>query len=199
MIINVKYFLMPAILLYGFLSYSQSNYKLADDYTFIIRGSSNIRDWSQSVDEVDGIAGITMPDEAHFDIDEISILIRANAIKSIGVEGTAMNRKTYETLKTTQYPTITFTATEPVNSIPANGKKSQMQAEGMLTIAGTSKKIILHPTVSADRNGRITVKGDVFLKMSDFNIDPPVTLFGLLRVTDHFAVHFKITLVPGTN
>lgn len=196
MISAVKHILTLAILLYGSPLYSQSNYKLAQDYTFIIRGSSNIRDWSEFVEDADGIASVAMADEEHFDIDEVRILIRANSIKSIGVEGTTMNKKTYETLNTVQYPTITYIITSPIKSVITNGKKSQTQADGMLTIAGVSKIVTLHTTISAAKNGKIEVEGNVFIKMSDFNIEPPVTLFGLLRVTDNLTVYFKITLIP---
>ena len=199
MILNRKYCFLVSLLLYAVPLFSQSNYRLANDYTFIIRGSSNIRDWSESVDDGDGIASINMVGEKYFDIEEVRILIRANSIKSIGVEGTAMNKKTYETLKTIQYPTITFIVTTPLRSVTANGRKIQVEADGMLTIAGVSKIITLHPTIYADMQGRINVEGDVFLKMSDFDIEPPVTLFGLLRVKDGFTVHFKITLIPDMN
>ena len=195
---NRIYFLAAALLLYAFPLYSQSNYTLADDYTFVIRGSSNIRDWSESVDDVDGIANINIVDERHFDVEEVRILVRSSSIKSIGVEGTAMNKKTYETLKTIQYPMITFIVTTPLRSVAANGRKIRIQADGMLTIAGVSKIITLHPTIYG-RQGKINVEGDVFLKMSEFDIEPPVALFGLLRVKDSFTVHFKITLIPDMN
>lgn len=172
---------------------------MENDYSFIIRGGSNIRDWSESVDDADGIASVSMANETHLDIDEVRILIRANEIKSIGVEGTAMNKKTYETLKTDQYPTITFMVISPVRSVEADGKRHSIEADGTLTIAGISKKIKLHPAISVDGQGKINIEGDVFLKMSDFDIKPPVTLFGLLQVKDDFTVHFKISLIPDIN
>jgi len=179
--------------------YGQSNYEMAADYSFIISGSSNIRDWMESADDADGIASITRIDDLHFDINEVRILIRTNAIKSIGVEGNAMNKKTYETLKTDRYPTIIFMITSPVRPVVADGKKRFIEAAGMLTVAGVTKVIRIHPTIWADQQGRITTEGDVFLKMSDFAIDPPTTLFGLLNVRDDITVHFKMSLVPADN
>ncbi|HEX5554279.1 MAG TPA: YceI family protein [Chitinophagaceae bacterium] len=188
-----------ALLFFGSPLYSQSNYRMESDYSFIIRGGSNIRDWAESVDDADGIASISMADEGHLDINEVRILIRANEIKSIGVEGTAMNKKTYETLKTNQYPTITFMVTTPVRSLATDGKKHLIETDGILTIAGNRKIIKLHPIISANTDGKIDIEGDVVLKMSDFGIEPPVTLFGLLRVKDGFTVHFRIRLTPDIN
>jgi hypothetical protein len=196
---NIKAVFIIALLFLGLPSYSQSNYKMERDYSFVIRGGSNIRDWSESVDDADGIASVNMADEGRLDINEVRILIRANEIKSIGVEGTAMNKKTYETLKTSQYPTITFIVTTPVRSLTADGKKHLMETDGVLTIVGVRKIIKLHPVISAGPDGKIAVEGDVFLKMSDFGIEPPVTLFGLLRVQDEFTVHFSIKLTPEIN
>jgi hypothetical protein len=188
-----------ALLLLGSPLYSQSNYKMESDYSFIIRGGSNIRDWSESVSDADGIASISMADESHLDINEVRILIRANEIKSIGVEGTAMNKKTYETLKTDQYPTITFMITTPVKFLATDGKKHLVETDGILTVTGNRKIINLHAVISANPEGEINIEGDVFLKMSDFAIEPPVTLFGLLRVKDEFTVHFNIKLTPEIN
>jgi hypothetical protein len=196
---NIKAVFTVALLFLGFPLYSQSNYKMESDYSFIIRGGSNIRDWSESVDDADGIASVNMADEGRLDINEVRILIRANEIKSIGVEGTAMNKKTHETLKTSQYPTITFLVTTPVRSLAADGKKHLIETDGILTIAGVRKNIKLRPVLSAGPEGKIAVEGDVFLKMSDFALQPPVTLFGLLRVKDEFTVHFSIRLTPEIN
>lgn len=196
---KIKAVFTIALLILGLPLYSQSNYKMESDYSFIIRGGSNIRDWSESVDDADGIASVNMVDEGHLDINEVRILIHSNEIKSIGVEGTAMNKKTYETLKTSQYPTITFMVTTAVRSLAADGKKHLIETDGILTIAGVSKIIKLRPVISAIPEGKIAIEGDVFLKMRDFGLEPPVTLFGLLRVKDEFTVHFEIALAPDSD
>lgn len=196
---RLKIFLFFVLLLYGAPLYSQSNYAMEDGYSFIIHGSSNIRDWAESADDVEGIASINRVDDMHIDMNEVRILIRANAIKSMGVEGDIMNKKTYETLKTNQYPSITLIVTSPVKSLLADGKRRFVEAPGVLTIAGVTKRIVLHPLISVDRQGRINIEGDSFLKMSDFGLEPPVTLFGVLRVKDEVAVHFKLSMVPEKN
>lgn len=174
----------------------QSNYEMADDRSFIIRGSSNIRDWAESADDAEGVASVVRSDDTHFDVNEVRIQVRTDGIRSIGVEGTAMNKKTYQTLRSEEYPVITFMVTSPIRSLPADGKKRLIDVPGTLNIAGVSRTVQLHPLISADSRGVINVEGDIFLRMSDFNIEAPVTLFGLLRVKDDIAVHFKISLLP---
>lgn len=196
---KLKGLLMVVLLLYGSPLYSQSNYGMADGYSVIIRGGSNIRDWAESAEEVSGIASINWIDDLHFDISEVRILISANAIKSMGVEGNIMNKKTYETLKTDQYPSITFMVTSPVKSVVADGKKRFVEASGGLTIAGITKVTSLHSIISADRQGRVNIEGNLFLKMSDFGIEPPVTLFGLLSLKDSVTVDYKMSLIPDKN
>ena len=187
--------LIPALMYGSLLSYSQSNYRIADDYSFTILGSSNIRDWMESVDDVDGVASVTRRDDMHIDINEARILIRTNSIKSMGVEGNTMNKKTYETLKTAIYPVITFITTSPILNFPADGKKHFTEVTGMLTIAGVDKIIKFYPAVSADKQGKVYIEGRVFLKMTDFALDPPVTLFGTLKVKDAIAIQFKMNLI----
>lgn len=196
---KLKSFLTIALLLYGAPLYSQSNYEMADGYAVIIRGGSNIRDWAESAEEVSGIASINRTDDLHFDINEVRLLICANAIRSIGVEGDIMNKKTHETLMADRYPSITLIVTSPVKSVLADGKKHFMEVPGVLNIAGVTKIILVHPVISADKQGRINIEGNLFLKMSDFGIEPPVTLFGLLSVKDSVTVHFKMSLIPDKN
>jgi hypothetical protein len=197
---RLKLFVILALLFAGRVDdlRGQSNYQMADDRSFIIQGSSNIRDWAESADDADGIASVSRADNTHFDINEVRILVRADGIKSIGVEGTAMNKKTYQTLKSDRYPVITFMITSPIRSIQADGKKRLIEVTGTLIILGVSRVVQLHPFISADSRGTINVEGEIFLKMSDFNIEVPVTLFGLLHVKDDIAVHFKVSLIPDT-
>lgn len=199
MINKLKNGLILIWLLYSIPLYSQSNYNMDESYTFLIQGSSNIRDWMEFVEEVDGVANIIRLDSMHFDIHEVKILIRVNSIKSMGVEGTAMNKKTYETLKADQYPVINFMILSPVRPVVVIGKKHFIETKGLLTVAGITKTIRLHPTILITKEGKVSVEGHVFLKISDFGIDPPVTLFGLLRVKDEVFVHFNVNLVPVPN
>lgn len=196
---KLKNILVFGLLLYGAPLHGQSNYIMAGDHSFIIRGSSNIRDWSESANDADGIASISITDEKHFDIDEVRILIRANQIKSMDVEGNVMNKKIYETLKAGQYPTITFIVISTARSVAMDGEKHFIEARGILKIAGVSRIIRLHPAISAEEPEKINIEGDAFLKMSDFDIKPPFALFGLLRVNDDLTVHFKISLIPDFN
>lgn len=93
MIKNLKSILILILLLYASPLHGQSNYQMSEGYSFIIHGASNIRDWAESADDVSGIASINKIDDLHFDINEVRLLIRANAIRSIGVEGDIMNKK----------------------------------------------------------------------------------------------------------
>lgn len=195
MLKELKIILVLIILLNKIPCQAQSNYKVTSD-SFTIYGSSNIRDWAATIEEVDGVASITKADEFHYDIHEVRILIHTSSIKSIGVEGDAMNKKIYETLKTGRYPAISFMTTSALKSIPADGKEYFIEATGILTVAGVSKVVRIHSVISTVKPERITAEGNVLLKMSDFDIDPPTTLFGLLRVKDDISIHFKISLLP---
>lgn len=196
--------ILPIILILTLLPglrpcYSQSNYEITGDHSLIIKGSSNIRDWSQSVEDVEGVATVVRSDSDHFDVHEVKILIRTTSIKSIGIEGNEMDKKTYETLKADQYPTINLVVTTPLRSIPADAKKRFQEINAVLTVAGTEKSLKLHSSLSADKQGEILAEGEMFLRISDFHIRPPVTLFGLLRVKDDISIRFRVRLIPANN
>lgn len=191
----IRITLIICLLSWRFPSRAQDNYKMTGNYSFIVRGSSNIRDWAETVYDVEGTAYVNRkPDQA--EIIEMRLLFRVYSIKSIGVEGNVMNEKTYETLKAGVYPSITFIITSPVNPVLTDGKRHFVEASGLLTIANISKIMKLHPAVSFSLSGIMTAEGSVFLRMSDFGLTPPVTLFGLLKVRDDVVVDFKITMEP---
>jgi len=192
--------ILPAMLLLfspSLWAQSKYNYALAHDYSLTIHGGSNLHDWTETVGKSDGIGAVYWNDNGSFDLNGLKLIIEANSITS--TEGSVMNDKTYKALKTGKYPAITFMLTSPVKSVQSDGKKYQVEASGTLTIAGVTKPVVLHATVTADTHGKITFEGSQPIKMSDFGIDPPTALFGMLKVTNDITVQFKTSFHTYNN
>jgi len=46
-------------------------------------------------------------------------------------------------------------------------------------------------------SGRMHAQGTLPIQMTDFNVEPPTAMLGLIRVRDEITVHFDITAVPA--
>ena len=166
-----------------------NTYRMSGDYTVTISGTSNLHKWDETVHTVTGDGLITWNTNGTYDLGKVNLVLVAHSIKS--TEGRIMNNNTYKALKADDYPNITFALIFPVTSIQDDGKPHQITAKADLTIAGKTRRVDM--TVAATTQGHATIifEGSRKIKMTDFDIDPPVALFGTLKTGDDIVIHFK--------
>ena len=167
-----------------FLS-AQENYKLLVS-KIQIAGTSTLHDWTADVTKYDGTATLNFTNRVLTGIKSLKLRMDAGSIKS--KKGSTMDKNMYKALKTDQYPSITFTLTK-VALVSGNN----VNAEGQLTIAGVSHTINLMATSKYDINGQWVFTGSKTMKMTDFNVEPPVVLFGTLKTGDEITITFETT------
>jgi polyisoprenoid-binding protein YceI len=169
-----------------------NKYTLSQGYTVGIHGTSNLHDWDEKVQTVTGNSNITWNADGSFDLNTLNITMDVHSIKS--TEGSIMNNNTYKALKADTYPNILFALIAPVKSISAGPKGQDITAKVYLTIAGATRAVDM--TVSAIAQGHnVTFEGSKTILMTDFNIKPPVALFGTLKTGDEITIHFKGSFV----
>ncbi|MBK9491866.1 MAG: YceI family protein [Haliscomenobacter sp.] len=98
----------------------------------------------------------------------MSVEVDATSIKA--PKGAMMDKKTWEALKTTQFPKITYQLTR-IESITPNGAEYDIKALGILTIAGVKLPIDMNVKGKLLNGGNLSFKGDKKLKMSDFKME----------------------------
>ncbi|MFO7940285.1 MAG: YceI family protein [Bacteroidales bacterium] len=69
-------------------------------------------------------------------------------------------------------------------------------SEAVLFIAGVSKKVTIPLTVAECEHSGYIVEGNVELKLTDFQIDPPEKVFGAVQVHDKVFITFAIRFKP---
>ena len=189
-----------------------SSYQLADDYTFVISGTSNVRDWevvtnkicatvvfgSEIADWVNGatklietaetkaFSGAQWMDEVHFSLPAISL--------DSGIS--VMNETMYKHLLADRHPLISYKLSE-VRSIQEGDHAGTLA----LTLLGISRAAgedhdVEHTVQLTRTDGEfITVSGQIDMKMSDFNINPPEFMRGALVTSDEIQIAFNFTLI----
>ncbi|MEX0594153.1 MAG: YceI family protein, partial [Balneolaceae bacterium] len=110
-----------------------------------------------------------------------------------------MNRDLQESLKAEKHPNIRFDYHRTLHVEPDIewDHKIRLQVEGNLEVAGVTRSIQFHATGTRTKEGSLKIEGEKPILMSDFSIDPPTGLLGLIRAHDQLTVHFRIVAKPA--
>ena len=71
-----------------------------------------------------------------------------------------------------------------------------LSTNGKLTIAGTTRDIVLNATATVNADKSITVTGSYAFQMTDYDVTPPSIMFGTIKVGPPITVKFSLTLKP---
>lgn len=187
----------------GFL-YSQTKYVPQDSSRLWITGRSNVNQFECEAREHRGEAFIfettTMTgDTVSVDTDSTSIFLE---IDVMGIEcgRSRMNRDLQKALKADDFPHITFTFDEIISINEGAGASNAVQLEvsGSLTVAGVTREVNVQLTGYTLENGRVRAAGNKQIRMTDFNVQPPTAMLGLVKAEDELTVHFDLIAARKT-
>ena len=97
-----------------------------------------------------------------------------------------------QALETNQFPTATFSLTQPIDlgSVPADGQVIQATATGDLTIHGVTKNVQI-PVEARVAGDVVTVTGSIDILFADYGISQPNS-FLVLSIADHGTMEFQL-------
>lgn len=166
------------------LSHAQQYDLNNNESTLTVLGTSSLHDWHITTENQSG--KIVFNDLNSCDIGKLNISVVAESLKS---GKSSMDKNTYKALKTKDYKTITFQLIKIKEVINNGNGKFSIKSLGDLTITGVKKQIELDFTINAT-SGKISLKGEKNIKMTNFNIDPPKALFGTITTGDDLTIEF---------
>ena len=154
-----------------------------------IKGTSTLHDYECSTKTLEGMIEMDHPGDYFTSVD-ITI-----PVLSLHSSNSSMDDNMYDALKAKQYPKIRFSllASDSIRIARARAD-SMVQLQGNLTIAGKQKLVDLQAAVAKSGNGVIRVHGTKKLLMTDFGIDPPTFMFGVLKTGNEVTVEFSLEL-----
>jgi len=99
-----------------------------------------------------------------------------------------------QALETNQFPTATFSLTQPIDlgAVPANGQVIQATATGDLTIHGVTKSVQI-PVEARVAGDVVRVTGSIDILFADYGMNRP-TSFLVLSIADHGTMEFQLQL-----
>lgn len=112
---------------------------------------------------------------------------------SLRTGDTGRDRDMYRVLAVDRYPEIRFTIDRIEATFPSIADRTDvlLTINGIMSIRGTDRPMTF-PARARLRDGRLWVRGEAELKMSQFGIKPPSRFF--VSVKDTLLVNFDITL-----
>ena len=99
-------------------------------------------------------------------------------------------------MQTSQFPTATFTITQPVDlgTIPADGEQVTASVTGDLTLHGVTNSVTFDVTAQTDGT-TIGVLGEIPIVFADYGIDNPST--GFVTTEDNGLLEFILVFIPA--
>jgi hypothetical protein len=181
----------------------------------VLDGSSNVRDWrcsgttldseltvAASVEKInavmdrieDGNIGVWMrdPSQGRFPQPEFHLRV---PIASLRCGNPVMERDMSRALKAGRYPTIEFQFTDLVGGIDHDIDTNVYRARisGELGLAGMRRTVELLIVAERIAPNRFRIRAELPLRMTDFGIEPPTALFGVVRAKNGLTVRFDVT------
>lgn len=198
--------LKSVLLLFATLIYTGEVFSFQSTSTFVpvnesrlwIEGSSNVNQFECRAEEYAGEA--TLPEA---DNDTSAPISTTNELLSIKIDiqvdsiecgKRKMNQDLQKALKADQFPEITFLFQEAsILKEPQNIEEGfQLEVQGLLTVAGTTKEISFTTEAYYTGKNKVRALGGTTINMTDYGVQPPTALMGLIRANEELTVNFDL-------
>ena len=163
-----------------------------------IAGTSNVHDYTATtatarvtrVELGDVTPGATFWDDVQKStgLKAFDITIPAETLKS-GKDG--LDKNMYKALKTKEHADITFRLTK------LEGAAGALKATGILKIAGVEREVVL-PLKTTKKGTQLAVTGELAVLMTDYGIQPPKAMMGMVKADPKVTVTFDVVLAIAT-
>ena len=190
---SVKAFLLLTLL---FLAMSfdtavrEAQVIISPDSELVISGSTNVNKFHcrYSVSELDRPLSVIYEVGAERYTFRNTRLKLANSCFDCG--GRAINRDFQELLKTDEYPEVQLKLLYV--EIPENDL-DPLKVGVEVTLAGEARTF--ETLVVCDRSGSLCIEGYLDVCFSDFDLEPPTKVMGIIKVSDQLTVSLKLKIL----
>lgn len=160
--------------------------------TMTVYGSSNVRDWTMDVTQINGSVTLGTADQELPAIQRIRVEI---PIEQMVSEKDRLQRHAHEALHKEDYPTISF-ASSDVEVTQAEADSFSVVANGKMTIKGNTQSVELTAKGAQQSDGTLNVVGEHELELSTYDVERPSLMFGAIKVDDPIRIGFDVVLNP---
>ena len=179
--------LLPALLLLSGAGQPDVRYVVQSGSRFAIDGTSTLGRYRCETAQV---AGSGVARGAATTRVAATILV---PVRAFDCGRDAMNRDFYRALQAEAHPTIRIKIASAALLDRSEGSVWRpVRAEGTLRLAGTERTITIEAEGQRVSSNEVRVRGAYALDMTDYGIDPPSGLLGLVRAHDRVVASFDV-------
>jgi hypothetical protein len=188
------------ISLFPLFLFSQENKVIREVYviensTVRLVGNSNITGYACNLVDLsnnDNLPIKSLRKGTLIEMENAVIHLKTNGFKC---DNKAMTKDFLKALKSEAYPTIKieFLSYQLNALVEEQHKQKNVKADILISIAGVDRKFTILLGQIKFKMDELTIKGSKKATMSDFEIAPPIALFGMVKVEDVIELEFDIT------
>lgn len=186
-----------ASLCIGSIYANAQTYSLAEGSSCSINGTSNISDWTATVNELD--LQVVIADN-FFSRKGVKVDGRITSaaltipVKSLdGGKGETMNDNIFEAFDASSNPQIIFQL-QNGRILSGNAQSFTLEISGVLSMAGQQKEVSLKLMGEMGENRSLQFSGQHTLQMTAFGMAPPTAMFGAIEAGDEVVIDFNLKL-----
>ena len=116
--------------------------------------------------------------------------------RKFNCKNTKMDRDMHKALKAEKFPKMSIDLVETHHN-PDHLKSTDwfdVDAKVQITITGVTKEKRIKAQARKIGQSQFALKGSETIHMTEFGIDPPEAMFGLIKVDDQITFHFDLTI-----
>ena len=155
---------------------------------FTVSGTSTVRGWTCTVSGTAEVTPGSSTPAPGFDSGVQSATLTV-PVADFECPDETMTEHLMDAMKPGEFAEITF----QLDGYEASGGGAE--ASGALTIQGVSKPVSFPLSLTPSGAG-VEIAGEVGLDMTEYGVEPPVVLLGLLRVRPEIRIQFEGLVVP---
>ncbi len=155
---------------------------------FTVSGTSTVRGWTCSVSGTAEVTSGSSTPAPGFASGVQSATLTV-PVADFECPDETMTEHLLEAMKPAEFAAITFR----LENYEASGAGAD--ASGTLTIQGVTKPVRF-PIALTPSGAGVEIAGDLVLDMTEYGVEPPVVLLGLLRVRPEIRIQFEGLVVP---
>lgn len=183
----------------GEVAYSQLTYTPDQESRLWIEGSSNINEFVCEANQYFAEATLiddNDPIELRQQIEDRVFMQVDIMVNGFECGRSRMNEDLQKALKSSEYPEITFTfESATLLAMPediSDDNSFEIDVQGTLTVAGNTREIRFTSRAYFVETYQIRAIGKTTIRMTDFGVEPPTALMGLIKAEDELTVNFDL-------
>ena len=174
-------------------------YVVSDQSELWIEGTSTVNSFECEAEKLEFDYDVPHVIEGSgFTVPGVSLLV---PVRQLDCQNRRMNRDLQNALQADDHPDIRLDVfrVELVPEARADVEEAghpMVRIHGVMTLAGSSRDVVIDLDGWLDEELRLHGVGTLDVKMTDFGVDPPTALFGLVKAHDDITIRFHLMADP---